>query len=96
MSVTYTALLRAHLQQQVKILLAVPSSNSRLSCYAEGDEVGQCRRRGPAMTKAEARAFALHLFEEVIRKKHSPLGFAVRQMFSGTSPANEALTLNAQ
>lgn len=47
--------------------------------------------------KQRPRAFALHLFEEVIIKKHSPLGFVVRQMFSGTSPAlSEALTLNTQ
>lgn len=49
------------------------------------------------MTKQRPRAFALHLFEKLIRKKHSPLGFVVRQMFSGISPTlREGLTLPAQ
>lgn len=39
----------------------------------------------------------MHLFEKLIRKKHSPLGFVVRQMFSGISPTlSEGLTLTAQ
>lgn len=94
--VTYTALLQAHLQAAGKNP-ALPSSNSRLSCYAEGDELGQHRREGTCDDKSRSQElFALHLFEEVIRKKHSPLCFVVGQMFSGTSPAREALTLHTQ
>lgn len=76
----------------------MPSSNSRLSPCAEGDEVGQCRKEGMRDDKSKRpRSCALHLFEEVTGKKHSPLGFVVRQMFSGTFlTLSEALTLNCQ
>lgn len=92
-SVTYTALLWAHLQQQWWILSPALTAGSAL-CWR--NEVGQ--EGGDVWwQKQRPRAFALHLFEKLIRKKHSPLSFVVRQMFSGISlTLSEGLTLPAQ
>lgn len=52
-SVTYTALLQAHLQRQVKILLCLALT------VGEGDEVGQRRREGRCDDKSRGQELLL-------------------------------------